>query len=132
MTKLKDHGNGTIQIADDVLSIIAGTAALEIDGVLPASAGFASSDIAEMLMKRHFWKSVKIEKSDAGVSIEICILVKLGNKINEVSAAVQRRVTEAVETMTGLDVVKVDVVVSGVFPERVKKVQKKPEIRVRV
>jgi uncharacterized alkaline shock family protein YloU len=130
MTKLKDHGSGSIQVADDVLAIIAGTAALEIDGVLPASAGFAPSEIAEMLMKKHFWKSVKIEKHDNKISVALYLLIKIGYRLNDVSAAVQERVKETIENMTGLDVVRVDVVVAGVFPERVRR-PKKQEVRLR-
>jgi len=132
MTKLKDHDNGAIQINDDVIATIAGTAALEVDGVLPVAASFVTHDIASMLMKKNFWKGITIEKTDDGICVEINLLIKLGFKINEVSSAVQARIKEALETMTGLVVVRVDVVVYGVVQERVKRVKtrsQKPETR---
>jgi len=118
MTKLREYDNGEIQISDDVIGIIAGTAALEINGVLPVTAGFAPNNLADMLMKRNFSRGVVIEKSDEGITVRINILVKLGFKINNVSAAVQERIKEAVETMTGIDVLRVDVTVSGVVPAK--------------
>jgi len=121
MTKLKDHDHGVIQIADDVIAVVAGTAALEVDGVLPVAASIAPNNIAEMLMKKNFWKGIAIEKTETGVCIEITLLIKLGFKINEVSVAVQNRIKDALETMTGLTVERVDVIVSGVVQERVKK-----------
>jgi len=121
MTKLRQYDNGEIQISDEVLSMIAGTAALEINGALPITAGFAPNNLAEMLMKRNFSRGVVVEKSEEGLSIKINILVKLGFKINAVSAAVQERVKEAVETMTGMNVLRVDVTVSGVVPVKEKR-----------
>ena len=127
MTKLKDHDNGEIQIADDVIAVVAGTAALEIDGVLPIAASIAPDNIAKMLMRNNFWKGIVIEKTETGVCVEITLLIKLGFKINEVSVAVQNRIKDALETMTGLNVERVDVIVSGVVQERAKKkVTKKP------
>lgn len=130
MTKLKDHDNGAIQIADDVIAVVAGTAAMEIDGVLPIAAGIAPNNIAEMLMKKNFWKGVAIEKTESGICVEINLFIKLGFKINEVSMAVQNRVKEALETMTGLSVERVDIVVRGVVQERKKRViSQKQEVR---
>jgi len=128
MTKLKDHDQGVIQIADDVIAVVAGTAALEIDGVLPIAASIAPNNIAEMLMKKNFWKGIKIEKTEDGVCVEMQLLIKLGFKINDVSVAVQNRIKEALETMIGIDVVRVDVVVSGVVQERAKRARK-PKIK---
>jgi len=114
---------GQIQIADEVISVIAGTAALEIDGVVAAPHTFAK-DVAEILGKKNLAKGVKVNVNGSEVKIDLNMIVKFGCKIQDVSAEVQRRVATAVETMTGLTVAEVNVNVSGVQPERVPREEK--------
>ena len=107
---------GQIQIADEVIAIIAGTAALEIDGVV-AAPHFAS-DAMEILGRKNLSKGVKISVEDSVVTAELTILAKFGYKVQEVSEQVQSRVATAIETMTGLTVAEVNVNVSGVQLEK--------------
>ena len=113
----KDGFLGKISIADEVIATIAGTAAMEIDGVAFTSAGNIS-DIAERLGKKNFSKGVKLEVNDNAVEIELSLFVKSGYKIPEISAKVQERVKVAVETMTGLNVTEVNVNISGLSVEK--------------
>jgi len=108
----KDGFLGKISISDEVIATIAGTAAMEIDGVAFMSSGNIS-DIAERLGKKNFSKGVKLEVTDNSIVIELNLFVKSGYKIPEISAKVQERVKTAVETMTGLDVLEVNVNISG-------------------
>ncbi len=120
MTEIKNNsGIGQIQIADEVISVIAGTAALEIDGVAGMSGNF-TGDIAEILGRKNLSKGVKIEVSEYGVSVSINIIAKFGYKVQDVSLNVQKRVKTAIETMTGLEVICIDVYVSGVLIEKEK------------
>lgn len=112
-----DSGIGQVQIADEVIATIAGTAALEIDGVA-GMAGNITGGIAEMIGRKNLSKGVKVEVSERNVTISLNILVKFGFKIQEVSRGVQQRVKTAVETMTGLVAEQVNVVVSGVHLEK--------------
>lgn len=119
MTEIKS-GNGTvgrIHIADEVIAIIAGTAAVEVDGVAGASGNF-SGELAGMLGKKNLAKGVRIEVEEDQVYIEISIMVKFGYKLKEVSEEVQKRVKTAIETMTGMEAAEINVNVAGVTFEK--------------
>lgn len=117
---IQSENIGQIQIADEVIAIIAGTAALETEGIVSTTAQgiFASGDIAGILGKKNLSKGVKVTVNGNEVEIELNLLVKFGCKINEVSLDVQKRVKNAVETMTGLTVSKIDLTISGVLMGR--------------
>ena len=119
---------GAIRIADEVVSIIAGLAATEVDGVAGMSGGLVGG-IAEMLGRKNFAKGVKVEVGEKEAAADLYVIVKYGVRIPDVALAVQENVKQAIETMTGLSVVEVNVHVQGVgFPETE---QKEDEVRVR-
>ncbi len=118
MAELKNElGLGQIQIADEVIAIISGTAATEVEGVIGMSGNFKGS-FSEMLGRKNLSKGVKIEINGNNIIISLNILVKFGSKIQDVSKNVQKRVKAAVETMTGLNVTDVNVTVCGVYAEK--------------
>ncbi len=120
MTEIQNgSGIGQVQIADEVIAVIAGTAALEIDGVA-AMSGNITGDLAEMLGRKSLSKGVRVEVNESTVVLTLTVLVKFGFKVQEVCQNIQARVKTAVETMTGLTVSQVDVMVSGVFIEKDK------------
>ena len=122
-----DTGLGTIKIADEVVSIIAGLAATEIDGIAGTSGGLVGG-IAEMLGRKNFSKGVKVEVGEREAAIDLYIIVKYGVRIPDVALAAQENIKRAIETMTGLSVVEVNVNVQGVhFPE-----DETPEEEIRV
>lgn len=124
----KDSGLGSIRIADEVVSIIAGLAATEVDGIAGMSGGIAGG-IAEMLGRKNFAKGVKVEVGEKEAAVDLFIIVKYGVRIPDVALAAQENVKQAIETMTGLSVVEVNVHVQGVgFPEEAPKAE---EVRVR-
>lgn len=124
MAEIKNGQNmGQIQIADDVLAIIAGTAALEVSGVY-ASHSVAARDVSARFAKRNFAKGVKINTTDGMVSTEIAIVIRFGYKVHEVSEEVQSRVKLALETMVGMKVKEVNVSVIGLQAERPKNTSK--------
>jgi uncharacterized alkaline shock family protein YloU len=104
---------GTVRIADDVVAIIAGLAATEVEGVAGMSGGFAGG-IAEILGRRNLSKGVKVEVSDTEAFIELFIIVKYGARIPDVAWNIQENVKKAVENMTGLATNKVNVHIQGV------------------
>ena len=119
---------GTIRIADEVVSIIAGLAATEVDGIAGMSGGLVGG-IAEMLGRKNFAKGVKVEVGEKEAAVDLYIIVKYGVRIPDVALAVQENVKQAIETMTGLSVVEVNIHVQGVgFPETEAKEE---EVRVR-
>ena len=124
----KDSSLGAIRIADEVVSIIAGLAATEVGGIAGMSGGIAGG-IAEMLGRKNFAKGVKVEVGEKEAAVDLYIIVKYGVRIPDIALAVQENVKQAIETMTGLSVVEVNVHVQGVgFPEENAKAD---EVRVR-
>ena len=113
------ENGGTIKYANEVIAIIAGVAASEIDGI----AGMCTSGgISDIIGKnRNITRGVKVEVGGEEASVELYIIVEYGSPIQKVASDVQENVRKAIETMTGLHVVNVDVHVQGVSFEREKK-----------
>ena len=124
----KDNSLGSIRIADEVVSIIADLAATEVEGIAGMSGGIAGS-IAEMLGRKNFDKGVKVEVGEKEAAVDLYIIVKYGVRIPDVALAAQENVKQAIENMTGLSVVEVNIHVQGVgFPDEEDKTE---EVRVR-
>lgn len=114
------HGGGQIRIADDVVAVIAGIAATETEGIASMSGGITEG-IASRLMGKQMRKGIKVEVGTQEASIDLRVIVLYGVKIDAVCRKLQRNVKEAVESMTGLHVIEVNVYVEGVeFPEQKK------------
>ncbi len=111
---------GQIKISDEVVGIIASLAATEVKGVAGMSGGIAGG-ISEMLGRKNFSKGVKVEVKEKEVSISLYIIVEYGAKIPEVAWEVQESVKNTIETMTGLNVVDVNINVQGVNIEKEQK-----------
>ncbi|MGI5877689.1 MAG: Asp23/Gls24 family envelope stress response protein [Christensenellales bacterium] len=107
--------NGTVTFANEVLAVIAGLAASEVEGVAGMSGG---GGIAEMFSKKNLGKGVKIALSERIANIDVALIATYGYKIHEVCATVQQNVKKAVENMTGLDVASVNVHVQGIVFDR--------------
>ena len=105
--------NGTVTYANDVIATIAGVAATEVSGVAGMGGGI-SSGITEMLGKKNLTKGVKVEVGTQEAAIDLNIVVEYGSELHKVAEAVQEYVKKAVETMTGLQVVEVNVNILGV------------------
>ncbi|PAB60964.1 Asp23/Gls24 family envelope stress response protein [Anaeromicrobium sediminis] len=110
---LENMDYGQIKISDDVVGIIAGLAATEVEGVAGMSGGIAGG-IAEILGKKNLSKGVKVEVGEKETVIDLYIIVEYGAKIPEVSWQIQENVKKAIETMTGLKVLEVNIHVQGV------------------
>lgn len=109
---------GAVRIADEVVSIIAGLAATEVDGVASMSGGIAGG-IAEALGRKNLSKGVKVEVGEEEAAVDLYLIVRYGSRIPDVAWAVQENVKKAIENMTGLRVVRVNVHVQGVsFPQQ--------------
>ncbi len=110
------HNGGTIKYANEVIAIIAGVAAGEVDGI----AGMCTSGgIGDIISRnRNVTRGIRIEMGGEEVSVDIYTIVEYGQPIQKVALEVQENVRKAIETMTGLHVVKVDVHVQGVSFEK--------------
>lgn len=106
------HEMDQVQIADDVIAVIAEIAALEVSGIVATAPGKA--DFVQAISGKKKSKGVKVEVAEGEVYIDIAAIVKYGTKIQKVCVEVQDKVKNSVETMTGLNVVSVNVHVVGV------------------
>lgn len=104
---------GTVKIANEVVAIIAGLAATEIEGVAGMSGGM-TADFTEMLGMKNLSKGVKVEVGEKEAAVDIFVIVEYGYKISEVASQIQKNIKDTVETMTGLNVVEVNINVQGV------------------
>ncbi len=107
---------GTINIADEVIAIIAGMSAVEIEGIYSMSGGFAGS-LANMLGRKNLSRGVKVDIEENESRINLYIIIKYGSSIPDIAWKIQDNVKNTVEGMTGLKVTEVNVHVQGVeFP----------------
>lgn len=109
---------GNIKISVDVVSTIAGIAALEVKGIAGMYSSFANGIAEKFGAKKNQTKGVKVEMNESAVVIDLYIVVEYGVKIPELAWEVQESVKNNVETMTGLAVEKVNIHIEGVnFPK---------------
>ena len=114
ITENPEGANDGIKIANDVVAVIAGVAVSEVPGVASMSGGFAGG-ISEVLSgKKNLSKGIKVEADEKEVRIDVNIIVEYGVRIPDVAFEIQNRVKKAVESMTGLKVLDVNVHVQGV------------------
>lgn len=113
------QNGGTITYANEVIATIAGVAANEIDGI----AGMCiSGGFGEILSRnKNITRGVKVEVGSQEAAVDLYIIVEYGKPIQKVASEVQENVRKALESLTGLHVVRVDVHVQGVSFEKEKK-----------
>jgi uncharacterized alkaline shock family protein YloU len=108
---------GVIRIADEVVSTVAGLAAVEVEGVASMSGGWGT-DLVEKLGKRNLGKGIKVDATGEQTIIDIFIVIEFGYAIPKVAENVQKEVKVAVESMTGLTVAAVNVHVVSVMTKK--------------
>ena len=109
--KIKDGHLGEVKIADEVVAIIAGLAATEVEGV-SSMAGNITNELVSKLGMKNLSKGVRVEVLSGNV--DVALNIAYGYSIPEVSAKVQERVKSAIENMTGLEVSIVNVRIATV------------------
>ena len=111
---LRDNENiGAVQIADDVVAMIAGLAAREVDGV-SAMNGNAAGELMSKVGVKNMSKGVKVDILEKNVSVELAVTIEYGYNIPAVSQKIQAKVKSAIENMTGLVVTDVNIRIAGV------------------
>lgn len=106
-------GDSNVKIADEVVGVIAGIAASEVEGVAGMS-GSVVGGISEMFGKKSLNKGVRVEVGERQAAVDLYVVIEYGVRIPEVAQRVQENVKRAVESMTGLEVVEVNIHVQGV------------------
>jgi len=122
----KKNREDRMKIADEAIAVIAGIATSEVENVTSMSEGIVNG-IASMLGRKNLAGGVKVEVGEKEAAIEVSLIVEYGCKIHEVAKNIQKKVREAVEVMTGLQVVEVVVNVLGVNVEKDARGPKKEE-----
>ena len=117
--EMKMSDGGSITYANEVIAIISGIAANEIEGIagMVTSGGFG--DIIGK--NRNITRGVKVEVGTEEVSVDLYTIIEYGQPIQRVATQVQENVRKSIEAMTGLKVVRVDVHVQGVSFEKDKR-----------
>ena len=113
------QNGGTISYANEVIATIAGVAANEIEGIAGMCVSGGCSEI--LGRNKNITRGVKVEVGSQEAAVDLYIIVEYGYPIQKVSAEVQENVRRALESLTGLHVVRVDVHVQGVSFEKEKK-----------
>ena len=112
-----DNTVGTVQIADEVVAIIAGLAATEVDGVA-SMGGNITNELVGKRGRKSLSKGVKVEVLEGVVSVRLALNIKYGYSIPDTSQKVQEKVKAAIENMTGLEVADVNVSIADVVLEQ--------------
>ncbi|AQU65349.1 Asp23/Gls24 family envelope stress response protein [Streptomyces niveus] len=112
-TDAKSGGpGGTTTIADSVVATIAGIAVRESDGIyaLGGSASRALGSVRDRMAKAPDpSRGVKVEVGETQTAVDVDVIVEYGEPIAEDAKDIRTRVTDAVETMTGLEVVEINI-----------------------
>ncbi len=121
LQEITPQNDESIKIANDVVASIAGVAVSEVPGVYGMAGGFAGG-ISEVLSgKKSLSKGIKVDVTEKETKIDVNIIVEYGTRIPDVAFEIQKRVKKAVETMTGLKVVNVNIHIQGInIPENRK------------
>lgn len=126
-----EENGGKVVFAEDVIATIATLAAAEVEGVYGMS-GTAFEGLGEKLGKKNYTKGIKVEVGTIECAVDMTIIVRYGFRIQEVCRNVQISVKNAIETMTGLKVVQVNITVNSiVFAKETPVEQPKNENRVK-
>jgi len=114
MYKIQDIGGiGQVNIADEVVTVVAALAATEVDGVA-SMAGNITNELVGKLGVKNLSKGVKVSVENGVVAVDLNLNIEYGKNILETSRKVQEKVKSSIETMTGLEVADVNIHIAGV------------------
>lgn len=109
-----ENGNmGQVQIADEVVTIIAGLAATEVEGVA-SMAGNITNELVSKLGKKSLSKGIRVKVEDGIVNVNVALNIAYGYSVPKTCKKIQEKVKAAIENMTGLEVEKVDIQIANV------------------
>lgn len=109
-----NDANGKVVFAEDVVATIASLAACDVEGV-HAMSGTAMEGISERFGKKSYTKGIRVQVGAEECAVDVNVIIKYGHKIVDVANKIQAEVKNAIETMTGLKVVEVNVYVNAVY-----------------
>jgi len=116
----EDENIGVVQIADDVVAMIASLAATEVDGV-SAMAGNITNELMSKVGMKSLTKGVKVDVQDGNVVVDLAVTMEYGFNIPATCQKVQVKVKNALENMTGLNCTDVNIRIAGINMKNEKK-----------
>ncbi|MED1468181.1 Asp23/Gls24 family envelope stress response protein [Bacillus salipaludis] len=119
-----NNGLGKVEIAPEVIEVIAGIAASEVEGVASMRGNFAAG-VVERLGKKNHGKGVKVELTESGIKVDVYCVMKFGVSIPAVAQKIQDNIRQALLNMTALDTEEINIHVVGIQFENQKS---EPEI----
>jgi len=114
----KETSMGVVNIADEVLSLLAYKATIDVEGVVSMTGGLMT-DLAGLVRKGETPKGVRIIKGDDEVTVEVSVEVEYGMDMTKIAAGIQTGVAKALKDMAGIDVAAVNVNIAGVHVTKV-------------
>lgn len=112
--RINDQQEGTVNIADEVIAVIAGMAANEVDGVV-GMVGKLQGEIVELLGMKNLGKGIKVRVDESeAITLDLAVIISYDVNVQELTSMIQHKVKTTVENMTGLSVAAVNVKVCGV------------------
>ncbi|WP_397252445.1 Asp23/Gls24 family envelope stress response protein [Peribacillus simplex] len=114
-----NSGLGKVEIAPEVIEVIAGIAASEVEGVAHMRGNFATG-VVEKLGKKNHGKGVKVDLTGESIKVELYCVMKFGVSIPKVAQEVQDNIREALLNMTAIDAGEVNIHVVGIAFENAK------------
>ncbi|MBM7701584.1 Asp23/Gls24 family envelope stress response protein [Metabacillus iocasae] len=113
--EMEEHPNslGRVEIAPEVIEVIAGIAASEVEGVTAMRGNFATG-VVEKLGKKNHGKGVKVELSETGIKVDVYCMMKFGVSIPVVAQKVQDNIRQALKNMTAIELEEVNIHIVGV------------------
>lgn len=124
----KDNEVGIVKISDEVVEVIAGLAASEIDGIEGLSTTLVGGITQILSGKKNVSKGIKVIMEEDSTTIDLSVVVKYGIRIVDVAEKVQENVKKSVELMTGLNVKSVNVYIQNVvLPKEENKTKEREE-----
>lgn len=110
-------GLGKVEIAPEVIEVIAGIAASEVNGLSTMRGNFATG-VVEKFGKKSHSKGVKVELTDTGIIIDLFVVLNFGVSIPEVAQKIQANIRQTLKNMTSLEIAEINVHVVGVQMEK--------------
>lgn len=117
----KTQGHGVVKISEDVVGVIAGIAASEIEGIQGLHPTLTGGITQVVTGKRNVTKGVKVTVGERDAIIDMVVSIEYGFRIPEVVQKAQVNVKETVETITGLKVSAVNVYVNNIYVKEKEK-----------
>ncbi|MBQ8821621.1 MAG: Asp23/Gls24 family envelope stress response protein [Lachnospiraceae bacterium] len=109
----KDEGSGVVAVADDVLAMIAGLAATEVEGVAYLG-GNITGEMISKVGSKNLNKGIRVNVSENMVKIDLAVVMEYGYSIPVTCGKIQDKVKTAIENMTGMSCSDVNIRIAGV------------------